>query len=98
MIVDEAHRLKNSASLLSQNLKLLKNDYKLFPNPVEDELNIELLNSNFIKNASLSSVTGQILGVEIRSNVLNTTNLASGIYILTIETENGIIVEKIIKE
>lgn len=29
MIVDEAHRLKNSASLLSQNLKLLKNDYKL---------------------------------------------------------------------
>ena len=50
MIVDEAHRLKNSASLLSQNLKLLKNDYKLLLSgtPLQNNLKELWSSLNFI--------------------------------------------------
>jgi len=81
----------------------LNNQVKLFPTLVEKSINIEL-NSNLQLNSfSLYSINGQrVFQKSISTNnklyKFNLTNLNRGIYIININTTEGIISKKFIKE
>ena len=71
----------------------------VYPNPVTDELHI--LSESKIQSVSLSGMSGNC--IQILSNIseytllMNTRNLVPGMYMLKIETSNGIVIRKLIK-
>ena len=75
---------------------------KVYPNPVKDVLNINV-GSHQIKNVNIYDVNGRlILENNINhhsSNVqLKIPQIKSGIYLLSIETNNGILFKRLIKQ
>ncbi len=61
----------------------LLNNMKIFPNPVENNLNIELSDNQFIKNIRIYSITGSLLLEQNFQNNkinLNLSDFPSGIY------------------
>ncbi|PLX07456.1 MAG: hypothetical protein C0596_11010 [Marinilabiliales bacterium] len=65
----------------------------LYPNPVIDYLNIQ--QDNFI-SAEIYNLQGKLL-IESNSSKIDVSELASGVYLLTISTKNGVITKKIVK-
>jgi Leucine-rich repeat (LRR) protein len=71
----------------------------LYPNPTKGNVNINC--DNTIKRVELFDVQGRILQTKIESNnstQLDISNKANGLYFIRITTENGVKVEKLIKE
>ncbi|WP_452229836.1 T9SS type A sorting domain-containing protein [Lacinutrix sp. MEBiC02404] len=67
------------------------NNIKMHPNPTTTVLNIKM-NSN-LKQATVYSVLGAKV-LETKSNTINTSNLKTGLYLITIEAVNGSIATK----
>ncbi len=77
--------------------------FQIMPNPFNQWLHIENLQNIDIQNISLINAIGQepykktIINTQNTDLQLNTSQLAAGIYILTIKTEKGIYPFKVIK-
>ena len=83
--------------LLSTNNNILTDNISIYPNPVNDILNIKLKD-----NQKISFVITDINGREIISktsndNNINVSNLKKGIYFVKITNDNSSITKKIIK-
>ena len=73
------------------SFELSKNEIKIYPNPTSSILNIKMKNN--LKQATVYSVLGaKVLNTTSKS--LNTANLKSGLYLITIEDENGSVATK----
>lgn len=71
-------------------------DIKIYPNPVKNELKIELPKALvLIGKIELINMQGQTV-FRVTSTFFNVTNLTKGIYFLKIPTNQGIIVKKVI--
>ena len=76
------------------------NSFTMYPNPVLDILNV---NSNLleIKSITIADINGrivkQILELNKQTSQINVSNLNAGIYIVTIDSEEGSTVKKFIK-
>ncbi|WP_445713509.1 T9SS type A sorting domain-containing protein [Flavobacterium sp.] len=73
----------------------------LYPNPVKDVLSIQTENGISFKNYSVLDINGRVLVSQskaIQNNQINLSGLTTGIYILQLETDKGLITKKIIKE
>ncbi|TDI71093.1 MAG: T9SS type A sorting domain-containing protein [Bacteroidetes bacterium] len=69
----------------------------LFPNPTTGIINIQAPNGLEIKSAVLYDVLGKAVTSPIVNNQINISQLSKGIYILNLETSEGILTKKIIK-
>jgi hypothetical protein len=70
---------------------------KLFPNPVQDKLNIYILGDNSQKNVLLYDVTGKIVYKQRVNDMITTLDiqkLSNGIYILKVIQPNGKVLHK----
>lgn len=75
------------------------NDFKVFPNPVSDVLNIELNNNKPIKSILVTDMSGRtILKNTNMESSLNVGHLQKGLYLITIQTEIGISTMKFLKK
>jgi len=63
-----------------------KNDFKLYPNPTEGLINIKTREA--IKNISIYNHLGQLITTQKKTQ-FNLENLASGIYMVRVDFENG---------
>lgn len=90
----DAFLAKLNSAILS-NSDLNRETVKLYPNPTQNEVHIETV--NLLKKVTISDVNGRILDTQFEKTV-NLTNLKTGIYFLTIETETGTSSHKIIKQ
>ena len=77
------------------------NELSIYPNPVVNELTINLPSN--IKNADVRivDVTGRTISnnnVTINNNKLDVSHLAQGVYIVEIKTEKGTTSKKLIKK
>ncbi|MDQ7961647.1 T9SS type A sorting domain-containing protein [Flavobacterium lindanitolerans] len=63
-----------------------KNDFKLYPNPTEGLINIKTREA--IKNISIYNHLGQLITTQ-KQTQFNLENLASGIYMVRVDFENG---------
>lgn len=86
-------RLKGTSVLSSDSFQ--KNNFSVFPNPVNDILNIQM--DSDIKNIEVFSLQGQlVMQSTLKSFSLNSLN--HGVYLVKITDVNGVIVtQKIIK-
>ncbi len=73
-------------------------EFKVYPNPFSNHINIE--NSDKLTRVVISNIAGQrVIDVEYPNSEIRTDNLVSGIYVISLITENGIAkTEKIIKK
>jgi len=72
----------------------------IYPNPSKDFINIDLSNSDAkVSSIKISDVQGQIISEQIVSNQIeriSVSNFADGIYILQLNSDKGILTQKII--
>ena len=82
---------------LSVNENNLESSITIYPNPVVDELTIDLNSGLELKQAFIYSLSGQLIAQTNKPN-LNLERLNSGFYILIIETNKGIVNKKLVKK
>lgn len=75
--------------------------FKIYPNPVKDVLNIESLSNDTLKYFEIYAMNGSLIkqkNFDIDLNSIDVSFLDSGVYILSLTTENGTIIKsKIVK-
>lgn len=71
-------------------------DFTIYPNPVKDRLNIKTAES--IVKAQVFDLSGRMIQNAQESKELAVSSLKPGIYLLRVETENGIRTKRFIKE
>ncbi len=77
----------------------LADDIHIYPNPAKDILNFEMPVNTDIKNISIYDISGRlILQNDTDFKQLNISNLASGTFLLKMETSKGRVISKFIKE
>lgn len=72
-------------------------DIVLYPNPVKDILQINVLEDKIV-SIEISDVTGRKIYLPLKENTINVSSLPSGLYFIKIKTEKGMISEKFIKK
>ncbi len=82
--------------------EILNKQLQIYPNPVDETLNINLQNTDEILNYSIISSTGQIVMSGSWSNqgisAVNVEMLKSGIYFLSIKTSTEVYYNKFVKK
>lgn len=74
-----------------------KNDVNIYPNPASTQLIIET--KIYIKGITILNITGEIVkSVTSKSNIIDVTDLSNGIYFIKVNTDEGVITKKFIKE
>ncbi|MEM0518250.1 MULTISPECIES: T9SS type A sorting domain-containing protein [Aequorivita] len=84
-----------------ESLGVSENDLALvsvYPNPATNKLYIENPTGVALKNVTLFDMLGRDTGSIFSNGEVNIENLVRGAYILQLETENGTITKKIVKE
>jgi hypothetical protein len=67
----------------------LANAFKVYPNPFNDKISID--NSEKLTRVVVSNIAGQkVIDIENPTREIRTANLVSGIYVISLYTENGI--------
>ncbi len=70
----------------------------IYPNPTSDVLNVRLPSNVELVSSSVFDVTGKDTGLKLVNGVVNTSNLARGVYILNVKTSVGTLTHKIVKQ
>lgn len=73
-------------------------EVSIYPNPSSGLININGLGNLFVEKSSITDIGGKSWDVRIAGDAIDISDLQSGIYFLTVETQKGKIVKKIIKE
>jgi len=89
------------AYLLSAN-EWVSSTFNLYPNPAENVVNITNSENMQVQQVAVYEITGKHLTTQTFNNQteiqLNVENLASGVYMLHIETNKGTAVKKLVKK
>jgi len=84
---------------VSSNEVISSSNVNVFPNPATDVLNVEV-NLDEVATIELVDLTGKVVATQTLSNqgtaTFNTANLSSGLYIVSIQTANGVVTEKVL--
>ncbi|WP_040491897.1 DUF7619 domain-containing protein [Xanthomarina gelatinilytica] len=93
--------LTTVAENLSIEESILQTTVKIYPNPVSDELTID--SKGILETISIFDVNGRqlqtfVIGGSTNKSKININMLSKGVYFVSIKTETGIQISKIIKE
>ncbi len=100
--LDPEHNIvKGQTLVMKSSLLDLKESYNIYPNPVNDELNIRSVKYNFVDEVLLYSIKGKLIKTyqfepSTKFAKINTTNINSGIYLVKIYSNNAYLIKKII--
>lgn len=83
--------------MLSNN-QFQENSLAIYPNPAIDKVVISSKNNDTVLNIRLFDLTGKLILQQSGATELMVTHLASGVYILTVESEKSVQSFKVIKE
>ena len=70
-------------------------EVSLYPNPAHDIIFVETNNDSPVQHIDIYNVTGQLV-IESTETEINVSELESGIYIVNVLTDNGLITKKLI--
>jgi len=89
-------------SYILSNNEYLANKFNLFPNPAESVVNITNADNLYVESVTIYDISGKAIKSQVfanESNIqLNVENLASGAYMLHLQTNEGTAVKKLIKK
>ncbi|WP_033960174.1 choice-of-anchor Q domain-containing protein [Psychroserpens jangbogonensis] len=80
-----------SSTLGINDFSLGENQIKLYPNPASSKLNIQM--KTILKSVAILNIQGQIV-IESTSTQIDISNLSNGMYIISIEDQNGFVSTK----
>ena len=91
---------ENTNTTLSLEDFSAEKSLKLYPNPVQNVLNIAVNNGLIIEGFEIYNINGQIIrsGNRLPTNGIELSNLASGMYLIKLKTDKGIKNAKFIKQ
>ncbi len=69
----------------------------MYPNPVNNHLQVQLATTSEYKKAAIYNYIGQLV-LQSKITLINVSNLASGVYFLEVETNKGKGVKRFIKK
>lgn len=69
---------------------------RLYPNPTSNQL--QLKTEEQIKSILITDINGKAIEVNVNNNLVDVSNLSSGLYFIEVETEEGILRDKFVKE
>jgi len=90
----------NVQQTLSVN-QLVTSNMKVYPNPSKDFVNIESGTNDLIDAIQVTDMHGRIVDsylVNAKEYILNISSLSKGVYFISISTDSGVGVKKIVKE
>ncbi len=88
--------INGTLSAIDKNT-LKDDDITIYPMPAKNTLNISLKNSMDLQDVSVLNLQGKVVKTTTESDV-NISNLQSGMYILRLNTSQGVITKKVIKQ
>lgn len=88
---------------MATGIKELNSDnISVYPNPTNDILNLTFNKSTFVQQISLTDLQGKIVysSKSVQSNKLqiDMNNLSNGLYMLNVQTNNGVNIHKVMKQ
>jgi uncharacterized delta-60 repeat protein len=90
--------LKSTATLSNENFAKNKNLFSLWPNPVHNILNLNTSNINVL-SIKIYDLQGKLIYTkEKESPSIDVSNFSNGLYLMKLQTENGEISKKFIKQ
>lgn len=87
---------RNSTATLSTDVFNPETAINIFPNPVSDIVTIEIPSSTILQKVSLYNTIGQ-KSFEANQNSINISSLSKGVYVIELQTSEGIFHKKLIK-
>lgn len=69
----------------------------LYPNPVEGQLHIEVVDSTAIQGITICNALGQTVLTAKETSILDVTSLTRGTYVVTVITDKGKVTQKLLK-
>lgn len=76
----------------------LEKNVSLYPNPVKDKLYLKMSNRIQVKSVSLYNMLGKATTTNLAADrSIDTSNLASGVYVLRLVTNRGTLTKKVVK-
>jgi hypothetical protein len=101
-IEDCTSEASNSINAIYTTLKEVGffDELKIFPNPVSDELYIELLGKRMLVKIEIANILGQVIysGNIYEKGLINMVDFAPGTYTIKLGANSDILVKKIIKK
>ncbi len=95
--INTTHNIVEGSALSVEDETLV--DVSIYPNPVENELNIKTSADVIDKIATVFDINGRrVLNMKLKSNTINVSSLTSGVYFLRLESEGKTIKRKFIKK
>ena len=91
----------NSVIIVGVSKHLLSEEIKIYPNPTSGNFSIDLENVSDMTELSIRDIHGRLVyseNIENKNLVDIKLDHSAGIYLLTLKSEKGIIVRKIVKE
>lgn len=71
----------------------------IYPNPTSDILNVRIPSSIEVTNVALFDLLGKNTGVSFSNNgTIDISNLSRGVYLLSLETTEGTLTQKVVKQ
>ena len=90
-----------TCALLGTN-SFSSNSFTVYPNPARDLISIEGSNGANITSYKVADLNGRVVkskeSINATAAQINISDLQSGVYMMTINSDNGSAVKKIIKE
>ena len=95
-IVGVGHvRVFDLRSTLDSNEFLTIHDFKLFPNPADNQFNIQLADDIFLEQVNVLNGFGQTI-ITSKSKIINSSDYSSGLYFIEIITSKGKAIKRLI--
>jgi len=89
---------KNNSAVLGIDLDNLQNSISIYPNPVKENLTIQNNSLSIINKITIYNILGEIvLSLNNPDNTIALTKLNSGVYLVKIKTDQGVIHKTILK-
>ncbi|MDI9309816.1 MAG: M1 family aminopeptidase [Limnohabitans sp.] len=88
---------KNNTAVLSNSSFTIETMINVYPNPVNDYIMIDIASSLNLEKVTIFNILGQKV-LESTQNKINVSNLSKGVYEVNIETSQGKLTKKIVKE
>ncbi len=83
---------------LSVDQNELNNLVSIYPNPTTHYLNLELDENLILSSVNFYDITGRLVKEVQSYDTIDLSNLQSGIFLIEIDTDQGIVTKKILKE
>jgi len=97
--IDESITISDNCGVFSVDNFVLSSQITLYPNPVQEILNIDNNSSYTINTIQVYDILGRlVLQDNNPKGQLDVSNIASGILFVQLETDKGVLVKKVVKE